>query len=121
MSNPYEELKVKIAKELGCEVSDLMDVCDSSCIGEGLCFTAEKPKDENLYLKPILEAALFALLTKEAYKIGFDNLSEDQFLEPGSVVRIFTHFGVAYLVLESYPWLIIKKPYNFDQYYGQEV
>jgi hypothetical protein len=119
--DPYYELKIKIAEELKCNVSELIEVSDHSCIAEGLCFEAKRPDNKDLYLKPILEAALFKMLTKEAYKQGFDNLPESQFFEPHGIVRLDSMFGTIYLVLESYPWLIMKKPYNFDQYYGQEA
>jgi len=113
-----DDLKRKIAKELECSEDELIEVSSYSCTAEGICFSPAPEERDN---KIILEAMIFDFITHQAYSAAshdtdyFNRLIRKDFDE--YVVRLHSPWGPAYLILEAYPWLIMKAPYNFNEYY----
>jgi len=116
-----DDLKRKIAGDLQCSEDELIEVCDYSCIAEGMCFS---PAPDERNDKIIFEAMIFGVITKQHYVAAgydtdyFNRLIRKDFDE--YVVKLHSPWGPVYLVLESYPWLIMKAPYNFDEYYYEK-
>lgn len=112
------DLKSKISIELNCSEDELIIVRDSSCIAECVCFN-NAPEERND--KIIFESMIFDSITKDAYvKARTNHKYFHQFRMknfPDEIVKLDSLWGPVYLVLEAYPWLIMKAPFNFDKYY----
>jgi hypothetical protein len=119
--NWLDTLKRKIANELECSEDELIEVSSYSCTAEGMCFS---PAPDERNDKIIFEAMIFEVITKHHYGAAaidnnyFNNLIKKDFDE--YTVKLDSPWGPAYLVLEAYPWLIMKAPYNFNEYYYEE-
>jgi len=89
-----------------------------------MCFSpAPDERDDKI----IFESMVFDVITKQHYELArydieyFNNLNTLIRKDFGEyVVKLHSPWGPAYLVLEAYPWLIMKAPYNFDQFYYEK-